>query len=104
MTYASPTSSLTMRPAGEGDTASIARVAALDSRPAPTGSVLLGLLDDRVVAALSIDDGHVVADPFVLTADVVSLLRARAAAIRLASGGTPLRRPRRARLSAALRG
>jgi hypothetical protein len=56
----------------------VARLAALDSRPAPTGEVLLALVDDRPVAALSLEDGSVVADPFAPSAGAVELLQVRA--------------------------
>lgn len=97
MSYTSLTSSLTMRPAAAGDASDIARVAQLDSAPIPAGSVLVGIIDDRIVAAISIDDERVVADPFVRTDHLVALLRDRAHAIRLANRTTSA--PRIASLS-----
>jgi hypothetical protein len=41
--------------------------------------VLVAEVDGTPVAAISLVDGHVVADPFERTADVVELLRLRAA-------------------------
>jgi hypothetical protein len=70
--------SLSLRPAGAGDAADIERLAALDSARAPRGEVMLVLADGRPVAALSLDDGHVVADPFRRTVEAVALLRLRA--------------------------
>ena len=46
-------------------------LAALDSRPALTGDVLLAVVSDEPVAAISLADGKVVADPFRPTASTV---------------------------------
>ena len=54
------------------------RLAALDEAPPLVGPVLLASADGRPVAALSLADRRLVADPFVATAQTVSLLRARA--------------------------
>lgn len=68
-----------IRLAGAEDAAAIRRVAALDDRRAPTGRVLVAEADGEVIAALSVDSGHAVADPFRWTADVVALMEMRAA-------------------------
>jgi hypothetical protein len=70
--------SLSLRAAGSADAAAVERLAALDSARAPRGEVMLVLADGRPVAALSLDDGHVVADPFRRTVEAVALLRLRA--------------------------
>lgn len=54
------------------------RLAALDSARPLEGEVLLAYVDDDPVAAISLADGRVVADPFRRTAHVVELLRMRA--------------------------
>jgi hypothetical protein len=77
MTYST---SLTIRLARENDHASLATLAQLDSGRAPAHPVLLAEADGGVVAAVSLLDGAAVADPFRPTADVVDLLRMRAAA------------------------
>ena len=69
--------SLTIRPATAADAHDIAVLAHLDDRPRPGGEVLIALADGAPVAALG--NGHAVADPFTPTADVVELLRLRAA-------------------------
>lgn len=56
----------------------IRRIAALDDAKPLTGDALLALVDAEPVAALSLTDGRVVANPFVPTAQAVSLLRLRA--------------------------
>jgi hypothetical protein len=72
---------LVIRPAYPDDEAALARVARLDSqRPLRRGSVLLAEQDGRILAALSVADGRAIADPFAPTADLVALLRLRAAA------------------------
>ena len=48
----------------------------------PTGDVLIAETDDELVAALSVDTGERVADPFRRTADVVDLLAYRARGLR----------------------
>ena len=68
----------TLRLAGEDDDLSIRRLAELDSRPEPARPALLAEVDGDPVAALSLDDSTVVADPFRPTADAVGLLEARA--------------------------
>ncbi|MGB9183467.1 MAG: hypothetical protein WCB67_05330 [Solirubrobacteraceae bacterium] len=67
-----------LRLAGPDDAHFIERLAALDGAPTLEGRVLLALNDDEAVAALSLLDGRVVANPFVATNDAVGLLRLRA--------------------------
>lgn len=71
--------SLTVRRAGAEDAAQLLRLAALDSADVPTGDVLLAERSGQALAALSLADGHAVADPFEHTAAMVDLLRLRAA-------------------------
>jgi hypothetical protein len=97
MTMTSSTS-LTIRLARDDDRASLASLAQLDSGSAPVDPVLLAEADGRLVAALSLLDGTAVADPFRPTADVVDLLRVRAAA-----AATDARARRGPRLGAAVR-
>ena len=73
---------ITIRRAGEGDRPVLERLAALDSRPAPKGEVLIAEVGDETRAAIEIGGGAVVADPFWPTADLVVLLRVRAARLR----------------------
>lgn len=69
---------LTLRLASAADHAALARLADLDQADRPADPVLLGVVSGRPVAALSLDDGRVVADPFVRTTELVELLRLRA--------------------------
>lgn len=62
-----------------GDEGHVVRdLAALDDASALEGEVLLALVDGEAVAALSLRDGRVVANPFVHTEAAVALLRLRA--------------------------
>ncbi|HLM27821.1 MAG TPA: hypothetical protein VK304_12735 [Thermoleophilaceae bacterium] len=70
--------SLTVRRAGAQDAAQLVRLAALDSADVPSGDVLLAESSGQLLAALSLADGHAVADPFEHTAEMVALLRLRA--------------------------
>jgi hypothetical protein len=79
------TSPLVLRPATTVDAGALERLAALDSARPLTGEVMLAYAGGDVRAALSLETGRVVADPFYPSAELVELLRA-------ASGE---RRPRR---------
>jgi hypothetical protein len=72
------TTSLVLRPATSADTADLERLAALDSARPLDGDVLVVYAGGELRAALSIDSGRHVADPFWPTADLVELLEAAA--------------------------
>jgi hypothetical protein len=77
----SPTASwagMTLRLATAADRSALARLADLEQAERPSEPVLVGVVLGRPVAALSLNDGRVVADPFVHTAELVELLRMRA--------------------------
>jgi hypothetical protein len=76
--------SVAVRVARDEDAAAIRRVAALDGKSAPEGHVLVAEADHEVIAALSVDDGARVADPFRWTSDVVALMEMRAAQLQAA--------------------
>jgi hypothetical protein len=61
-----------------GQDAAASQLAALDDAAELEGPALIAFMDGEPVAATSLTDGRVVADPFVATADAVSLLRLRA--------------------------
>jgi hypothetical protein len=69
---------LALRLAAAEDGHVVGDLAALDDAPVPEGEVLLALIDGEAVAALSLRDGRVVANPFVHTEAAVALLRLRA--------------------------
>jgi hypothetical protein len=60
------------------DDAALRHLAALDSARPLRGPRLVAEIGGAPVAALSLEDGRVVADPFVRTAEAVELLRLRA--------------------------
>jgi hypothetical protein len=80
------TSPLVLRPATAVDAAALERLAALDSARPLTGEVMLASAGGDVRAAISLETGRAIADPFYPSADLVQLLRA-------AVGGRPARRP-----------
>jgi hypothetical protein len=71
----------------------VERLAELDSQRPVTGPALVGEIDGRPAAAISLEDGRVVADPFRPTANLVALLRMRARGLR-AQERTPALRDR----------
>ncbi|MEA2307554.1 MAG: hypothetical protein QOH43_4834 [Solirubrobacteraceae bacterium] len=74
---AQSTAILAIRQATADDADALVRLAALDSRPVPAGNVLLAIVDGDPVAAVELETGAVVADPFTPTADLVELLHLR---------------------------
>jgi hypothetical protein len=73
---------LTIRRAAPADEFAVRRLAALDSAFPPTGDVLLAEMGDELWAALSVDTGHAIADPFRPSGDLTDLLRLRAGALK----------------------
>ena len=67
-----------VRPARSVDAADLAKLAALDSAAPLTGEILLAVSGGDVAAAMSLDTGAVIANPFVPTANLVELLRTAA--------------------------
>lgn len=61
------------------DHTALARLAERDSAEFPEGELIGAELDGSLVAAISLDDHHVIADPFTRTDGVRSLLELRAA-------------------------
>ena len=79
-------STVVLRPASPEDARSLHRLAVLDSSVAPRGEVVMAFRGAEPVAAVSVTDGHVVADPFARTADVVDLLREHVRGLRAGRG------------------
>ncbi len=78
MTSTTNTPQIVIRPARTDDGYALSRLAALDSSSAPAGRVLVAEVDGELVAALPIDGGRTIADPFRSTAALVALLELRA--------------------------
>jgi len=70
--------SVAVRLARPEDEAAIQKIASLDGKKAPSGRVLVAEADREIIAALAIDGGNAVADPFRWTSDVVALMEMRA--------------------------
>jgi hypothetical protein len=69
---------LTIRRADASDTGALVRLAALDSASPPAGDVLLAEVGDELWAAVELDSGAAIADPFRPSGDMVDLLKLRA--------------------------
>ena len=76
------TNAYSIRQATHAEAAALRELSELDSRRAPEGTILLGEIGGRVVAALSIEHGDLVADPFARTAQLVAMMRLRANSLR----------------------
>jgi hypothetical protein len=99
MKLSNPDITLTIRHAGPADVEALRKLAQLDSSRVPAGEVVAAEVGGELWAALSLDDGHAIADPFHFTDEIVSLLEERARQLR-----RPERRrtPRLTRLRPAL--
>jgi hypothetical protein len=73
---------LTIRYATTADKFAVRRLSVLDSASPPTGDLLLAEMDGELWAALSLDTGEAVADPFRPSGELVDLLRFRAGRLR----------------------
>ncbi len=87
--HTDPMDALVIRTATAADTASLQRLAALDSGRLAAGPHLLAEVGGHAVAALALGSDAVVADPFSYTATVVDLLRRRAGQLRSTTGRSP---------------
>ena len=95
-----PVGAVEMRRATADDERAVRRLAQLDEMTPPQGDVLLAELDGRLVAALPLEGGRAVADPFTPTQEIVELLVLRAVAL----GGDTHGRVRARRLRRAASG
>src|ERR671911_509126 len=78
----------TLRYAHEGDREAIVRLAQLDSKREPTGTLLVAESEAGILAALPLEGGDPIANPFVRTAELVELLRVRSAQLNAAPDRT----------------
>jgi hypothetical protein len=76
--------SITIRPLREDDVPAVELLAELEERPVPAGPLLLAEVEGTVEAAIGLDGGETVANPFSESAGAVSLLHVRAAQLRAA--------------------
>jgi hypothetical protein len=92
-------SRIVIRRLGAADAGALERVAGRDSATVPEGDLIGAEFDGRLIAALSLQTGQLVADPFSPTAAAALLLRRRAERMR----GEGERGSRRAGLRGLLR-
>ncbi len=83
------TSDITVRLADYSDARSLTRLAALDSAQFPDGALVVAESGGEIVAALPLEGGRAIADPFRRTAALLEMLELRAAQLR----GRDERRP-----------
>ena len=74
-----PANTYVIRLAGDADEAALERIAQLDSARPVGHPALVGEIGGHVAAALDLDTGRAIANPFVRTAHLLSHLRVRAA-------------------------
>ena len=74
-----PVTRVTLRYAGSADKRGLRELAELDSAEPPPGLALIAEVDGRVRAALPLDGSSPIADPFHRGAELIELLRVRAA-------------------------
>ena len=74
-----------IRSSSDADSGRLQRLAILDSAPAPRGPMLVAERDGVLVAAVPMDGGRAIADPFEPTLGLVGLLELRRAQLRPAS-------------------
>jgi hypothetical protein len=75
---------LVIRNAAADDNGHLRRLALLDSAPVPSGPVLVAEQGGMLVAAVPLRGGRSIADPFVPSADIVTLLELRRTQLRAA--------------------
>jgi hypothetical protein len=85
------TSTIILQQATAAQDAALRELSQLDSARTVSRPALMAVVDDRLLAAISLRDGRVVADPFAETEAAVALLRVRASGLQT----TPRRRSRR---------
>ena len=79
----SHTETILIRTSTGADASELVRLAALDSAQPLAGGALVAEVDGRLRAALALDGGRAIADPFAESVHVVELLRAHARAVEL---------------------
>lgn len=72
------TSVIALRVAGPDEGPELERLARLDSARPLDGESLVALVDGKLVAAISLGDGRVIADPLAATTEARALLHTRA--------------------------
>jgi hypothetical protein len=80
---------VTLRYARDEDTEALAALADLDSSRAPQGAVIVAEADGELWAAVSLDDGHAIANPFRPSGELTFRLAERARELNRAARRKP---------------
>jgi hypothetical protein len=88
---------ITIRPATPADQAELRRLAQLDSSQLPEGDLLVAAVGGEIRAAVCVQSGNAIADPFHRSAELVRMLSLRVDQLRAPTA------PRRRRLRRVLR-
>src|SRR3954449_12037588 len=85
-----------LRPAQRQDAVALDRLAALDGVRRPAGELMLAEVDGEILAAVPVEGGRAIADPFRPTRDLIDLFHARTRLLggRAEAGGLRRLRPR----------
>jgi len=78
---------ISIRRLGDEDLAAVERLAQLESRRPPEGTLLGVEIEGRLLAALSLASGESIADPFSRSSELRALLELRAAQLRRRENG-----------------
>ena len=73
---------ITIRQLTASDWAAVNRLAELESTGAPSGPMLGAEVEGTLLAAISVETGGILADPFIRTAEIRDLLELRVAQLR----------------------
>ncbi len=74
---------ITIRPASLDDRKALFRLAQLDSAQLPEGDLLVAAIGDEIRAAMSVQSGNAIADPFHHSAELVRMLSLRVDQLRV---------------------
>jgi hypothetical protein len=77
-----PIGSVTIRRLDDGDREALERLAQIDSAEPPSGRLLGAEVEGVLLAAISLDTGELVADPFSRTGELQAMLELRASQLR----------------------
>ena len=75
---------ITIRPVEQDDVSAVELLAELDTSAVPAGPLLLAEVEGSIEAALDLESGDAIANPFASSAEALSLLRLRAEQLRAA--------------------
>jgi hypothetical protein len=90
MSYTHPSEApTTLRLAGDGDRLALSRLATLDSATVPAGPLVVAEVGGELWAAVAVESGATIADPFRPSAEVAELAAQRAASLRAPRPRTP---------------